>query len=330
MIKTGTITQKQSALINGLTQNVGDFNKEMAKTPWGQLQMQQNISTEKYFKLGKHMVILKIEFQKLFNAIFPLLEFIMRVGGAVLGILSWITNKIIDVMSWVTKFSENNVDGMNEWRLAILSVGGVLMATFAPVLTLFGLVALAIEDIWVYMSGGESVIGLVIDWFKDLPNKIGGSIKDFSDKIGEFIDGIAEKTILKLAEPLQKVTEWFADLINVITEKYNAFISKIASIKSMLPFMGDSNVNVNNSPTIDPVLPTADLSDGNNTPSSILNNNGKSVRLELKMESGAIQQNFQDKGYLTLEDIQDATTQSIENLLNNGFLELAIQEGIVQ
>lgn len=330
MIKTGTITQKQSALINGLTQNVGDFNKEMSKTPWGQLQMQQNISTEKYFKLGKHMVILKIEFQKLFNAIFPLLEFIMRIGGAVLGILSRISIKIVDAISWITTFSEKNVDGFNDMRKALLVLAPLILATFAPALAIFLLIALAIEDIWVYMNDGESVIGDVINWFKEAKSSISNFFKN--DTITAFFKGIGEANKM-LFEAVFAPFFWIEKLLdtalNDINKILDSIVEKYRWVVSKLPFV-NKDININNTPAIDPILPTVDLSNGSNTPSSILNNNGKNIKLELRIENGAIQQNFDGNTVPTMEDIMWGVEQKMEDLHKTGWLQMMTEWGVVQ
>ncbi|MGL5191965.1 MAG: hypothetical protein ACRC7S_20190, partial [Cetobacterium sp.] len=59
-------------------------------------------------------------------------------------------------------------------------------------------------------------------------------------------------------------------------------------------------------------------------------NGGNTTKLELKIESGAIQQDFSSASNLTIEDVQRATEQSLENIINNGMLDLLIDGGILQ
>lgn len=51
-------------------------------------------------------------------------------------------------------------------KFAVIALGLALTAYFQPWLLVLGAVALALEDIWVYFQGGDSITGEIVNWCK--------------------------------------------------------------------------------------------------------------------------------------------------------------------
>lgn len=161
MIKTGTTAQRLSALMQGLEQNVGNFNKEMSKTAQGQLMMEQNKLGVKYYKLGQHMIYLKIQMTKLYSAWLPYLSKIIRLTGSIIGLISKVFTKMGEYHSWI-------ITPLDEIQGKVSFLGAVFKTLVRFMKIPFLALYYILEDLWVYMNGGESLIGDTIEAFKDL------------------------------------------------------------------------------------------------------------------------------------------------------------------
>ncbi|MGL5753506.1 MAG: hypothetical protein ACRCXT_23375, partial [Paraclostridium sp.] len=348
IIKTGTTAQRLSAIMEGLEQNVGNFNNEMSKTPYGKLLKVQNQINKQYFDLGQSMIYVKIQLLKLWKAFLPFLSNVMKVGGAILGVLVWALTTLLDAINWLfTPFNDLST-GMNALRFTILAVGSAFMIAFAPMLSLLTVIGLIIEDIWMYFNGGESATGYVIEWFKSMFSSIKESSGGIINSITSFFGGVVDSVIQTSNELRQKVIDslWaihiksielflsirdsirsiFTSAFDYIVDKFNGMIEKIKGIKNKIPFLRDE-MGIE-TPSIGENKPIADLGSLSDKPN--VTNGGSTIKLELKMESGAVQQSFSSAEILTVEDVKRVTEQSLETSINNGMLNLLIDGGILQ
>ena len=58
------------------------------------------------------------------------------------------------------------IEASDKLKLAILAIGAVLAAVFAPELLVLGAIALVLEDIFGYFNGEDSVTGRIVEWCK--------------------------------------------------------------------------------------------------------------------------------------------------------------------
>lgn len=348
IIKTGTTAERLSAIMEGLEQNVGNFNKEMAKTPYGKLLKIQNQISKQYFDLGSSMIYVKIQLARLWKEFLPFLSVVMKLGGAILGALAKALADVLEMINWLFTPTEELTSSMRILRNSILAIGTIALIAFAPMFALVLGLMLLFEDFWMFINGGESVIGDLLDWVDSIFKDIGDNVDSTIDNIGSFFSGIVKnvsefsdemrgkiKTLMSDAHVMivnafkdigDGIKEMFNNVVNWFGEKIDSMVKKISDIKSKIPFIGgsDNNTNIN---ADDITRPTADINNPTDRPN---NSTNKSVNLELKIENGAIQQDFSGREYLTLEDIQSATTKSLEELFNSGLGGLMIEGGILQ
>lgn len=64
------------------------------------------------------------------------------------------------------KFLNENWASLEGWLKTVGIALGLLAARAFPIITIFGLLALAVDDFLTYMEGGESVIGNFIEWLR--------------------------------------------------------------------------------------------------------------------------------------------------------------------
>lgn len=92
----------------------------------------------------------------------------------------------VDLIKRLVDITVKVIDGTVGWAGAIslltLAFSYLLITTF-PLTALFLFLALAIEDVWTYFEGGESVTKAVMDWFKNLST----GMQDFITIIGFLI-----------------------------------------------------------------------------------------------------------------------------------------------
>lgn len=340
LIKTGTTAERLSAIMQGLEQNVGNFNKEISKTPQGKLMQVQNKIGTQYYKLGKYMIFLRIQMLKLYNAWLPTISIIVRMVGSIIGVVAKLLEKIGNLFSFVLAPTEELTAGMKLLRHAILGVGGALLIAFAPFWAIVGGILLLIEDFWTYLNGGESVIGDVIEWFRDLWEKIVNVFESIKEKVisvwdiikskfWEFIDWVkkwykiikegffefvinVQSKILSIFLDIgNKIKEFFNDKFQWITSKIDWIKEQFKKIQKLNPFADD-----------DPSLPQA-------TPNDITNNNPNALTQQLAnilIQNGAIQIDMSNSNTdLTEEQISKA----IEDGFNKALIKASIQEGVV-
>lgn len=65
----------------------------------------------------------------------------------------------------LTRFSDL-INTSESFKNLLIATGIVLAAVFSPWLLLLGAIALALEDIFVYFQGGDSITGQIVEWIK--------------------------------------------------------------------------------------------------------------------------------------------------------------------
>ena len=99
VIKTGDEYERLGAIMQGLKQNVGHLNEEMAKTPLGkQMTLNTQISSA-ITQLGKHTIYAKNAFTELKLAIMPISSVLVRIFSAALGIIAKVVTSIINAVN---------------------------------------------------------------------------------------------------------------------------------------------------------------------------------------------------------------------------------------
>jgi len=87
-IRTGNETEKLSAIMEGLEQNVGGLNKEMSKSAIGAYYRQIHKTESAMGKLGETTIRIKTSFIKLYNAIFPMISGTIEMFAPMLAIVA--------------------------------------------------------------------------------------------------------------------------------------------------------------------------------------------------------------------------------------------------
>ncbi|MGL5049617.1 MAG: hypothetical protein ACRC6E_03175, partial [Fusobacteriaceae bacterium] len=100
IIKHGNEQERLGAIMEGLKQNVGNFNNSMAKTPVGKITNLNNRISESYVKLGEKTIHTKIAFKELELAILPFFRAIVEVGSAIAGGVVKGFTKFLNVISF--------------------------------------------------------------------------------------------------------------------------------------------------------------------------------------------------------------------------------------
>ncbi len=175
-----------AVMMSVLEQNVGNFNKEMMNTPMGKYFNVTNKITDSLIKLGDHTILLKLEFAKLKLSLMPFFTIVIRIASAAIGLITMGIRKVIEGFGKLSKifdFMITSTDGVTK-KMGILkwilrSIAGVV-AVMNLGLVAFGIAIIAIEDFWIFLKGGDSIIGRLIDKIK----KLATTIKEaFSDNI---------------------------------------------------------------------------------------------------------------------------------------------------
>lgn len=91
------------------------------------------------------------------------------------------------------------INANEKLKFAVIALGLVITAYFAPWLLLLGAVALALEDIWVYFQGGDSITGGIVEFVKK------------SERLQTLWEGLKELFRLSL-ELVKGVVKAFQDL----------------------------------------------------------------------------------------------------------------------
>lgn len=344
ILKLGNRGTNLSTILKILKENVGNLNSELAKTPAGKMVNLQNKIKDKYVEIGKSMIHVKNDMLELFLKTLPIIKHIMIFGGNVFRAILWIITKVVEGIKWLFTPVDELTASLNVLRYAVLALGTAFMFSFFPVFSLIALLLLAIEDIWVGLNGGESytkdlmdffdewvdenikAIKKIVKWIQDIPSKIKGAMLELH---------IFMVNIFK--DMWDSITKSLDSFLGKFMNKLNSMLDKIKSLKKYIPFIGDDiqddkTVKLNKASDILNEFaitdkPTADINNPTDRPN---NSTNKNVNLELKIENGAIQQDFSGREYLTLEDIQSATTKSLEELFNSGLGGLMIEGGILQ
>ena len=145
----------------GLSQNVGHFNKEMMSTSMGKyINLQNKLQTE-LVDLGANSIYLRIELTRLKLAFMPLASVLIRITSAIIGIPIKALNGAMKLLK--TPLGDLNI-GMKTLSILLRTVVGLFGVLLSPII----ITGIAIEDFWTYLQGGDSIIGRLIEGFKNL------------------------------------------------------------------------------------------------------------------------------------------------------------------
>ena len=346
VIKTGDEYERLGAIMQGLKQNVGHLNEEMAKTPLGkQMTLNTQISSA-ITQLGKHTIYAKNAFTELKLAIMPISSVLVRIFSAALGIIAKVVTSIINAVNWLFTSTEKTSNAMKFLKLAIISVGAVLAMIFAPftiVIAKIALIGLLIEDLWVAFHGGKAITAPIVNWLKESFV----SLLDGAKKLWEYIkkrpaemkqgwnDFVKQfkSSMLNLGQEIknlflgifQSIGDFFTNMINSIPEK----IEKIKKwAKSWSPFGGDDEEeqkpNLNPTPVITPIAPISNpdelfnntnLSDISIIPSTNSNGYGVNKNNNFNLSNGAIQLNITTSKEINKDTLLDLSMDAFDTAI---------------
>lgn len=157
--------------------------------------------------LSKPMKILILVIGGITFAIGPLLLILGTLGLAITG--------LIPLMSAFG--TATNVAFAPVWAIIGIVVG---------VIAVLGLLALAIEDVWIWMNGGDSVIGKIFGKFEgwgNLLKKMIGWLKDFIfylDDLSKIIKNFSINSFLKIMDKIQGFGKSIKDYLSVQTPNF--------------------------------------------------------------------------------------------------------------
>ena len=203
LIRTGNATERMAVMMSVLEQNVGNFNKEMMNTPMGQYFNTTNKVTDSLIKLGDHTILLKLEFAKLKLSLMPFFTIVIRIASAAIGLVTTGIRKVIEGFNKLSKvfdFMVSSTDGVTK-KMGVLKwilrgIAGVV-AVMNLGLVAFGIAMIAIEDFWIFLQGGDSIIGRLIDKIK----KLATTIKEV------FTNNVFVKTLKQAGDMLKTMHE---------------------------------------------------------------------------------------------------------------------------
>ncbi len=346
VIKTGDEYERLGAIMQGLKQNVGHLNEEMAKTPLGkQMTLNTQISSA-ITQLGKHTIYAKNAFTELKLAIMPISSVLVRIFSAALGIIAKVVTSIINAVNWLFTSTEKTSNAMKFLKLAIISVGAVLAMIFAPftiVIAKIALIGLFIEDLWVAFHGGKAITAPIVNWLKESFV----SLLDGAKKLWEYIkkrpaemkqgwnDFVKQfkSSMLNLGQEIknlflgifQSIGDFFTNMINSIPEK----IEKVKKwAKSWSPFGGDEEEeqkpNLSPTPVITPITPISNpdelfnntnLSDISIIPSTNSNGYGVNKNNNFNLSNGAIQLNITTSKEINKDTLLDLSMDAFDTAI---------------
>ncbi|MCB1421733.1 MAG: tape measure protein [Nitratireductor sp.] len=105
---------------------------------------------------------------------------------------------------------------------AILTVIGLIVAAFFPWIAVVGVLIAAVQDLWAYFSGGESVIGGVIEWISALIQVIAHDIEQLGSAISSSIES-------GFANAVASVKAMWDGMLAWLKAKWDAFWGPISS-----------------------------------------------------------------------------------------------------
>ena len=346
VIKTGDEYERLGAIMQGLKQNVGHLNEEMAKTPLGkQMTLNTQISSA-ITQLGKHTIHAKNAFTELKLAIMPISSILVRIFSAALGIVAKVVTSIINAVNWLFTSTEKTSNAMKFLKLAIISVGAVLAMIFAPftiVIAKIALIGLLIEDLWVAFHGGKAITAPIVNWLKesfvsllDGAKKLWEYIKkrpaEMKQQWNDFVKQF-KSSMLNLGQEIknlflgifQSIGDFFTNMINSIPEK----IEKVKKwAKSWSPFGGDEEEeqkpNLSPTPVITPITPISNpdelfnntnLSDISIIPSTNSNGYGVNKNNNFNLSNGAIQLNITTSKEINKDTLLDLSMDAFDTAI---------------
>ena len=346
VIKTGDEYERLGAIMQGLKQNVGHLNEEMAKTPLGkQMTLNTQISSA-ITQLGKHTIYAKNAFTELKLAIMPISSVLVRIFSAALGIIAKVVTSIINAVNWLFTSTEKTSNAMKLLKLAIISIGAVLAMIFAPftiVIAKIALIGLLIEDLWVAFHGGKAITAPIVNWLKesfvsllDGAKKLWEYIKkrpaEMKQEWNDFVKQF-KSSMLNLGQEIknlflgifQSIGDFFTNMINSIPEK----IEKVKKwAKSWSPFGGDEEEeqkpNLSPTPVITPITPISNpdelfnntnLSDISIIPSTNSNGYGVNKNNNFNLSNGAIQLNITTSKEINKDTLLDLSMDAFDTAI---------------
>lgn len=346
VIKTGDEYERLGAIMQGLKQNVGHLNEEMAKTPLGkQMALNTQISSA-ITQLGKHTIHAKNAFTELKLAIMPISSVLVRIFSAALGIVAKVVTSIINAVNWLFTSTEKTSNAMKFLKLAIISIGAVLAMIFAPftiVIAKIALIGLLIEDLWVAFHGGKAITAPIVNWLKesfvsllDGAKKLWEYIKkrpaEMKQEWNDFVKQF-KSSMLNLGQEIknlflgifQSIGDFFTNMINSIPEK----IEKVKKwAKSWSPFGRDDEEeqkpNLSPTPVITPITPISNpdelfnntnLSDISIIPSTNSNGYGVNKNNNFNLSNGAIQLNITTSKEINKDTLLDLSMDAFDTAI---------------
>lgn len=226
IIKTGDADERLGAIMEGLDQNVGNFNKTLLNTPFGKYSKELNKLQEKQAELGETVFAVKTAFLQLKNSLYPVISGIVRNFGIMLGVIA----KGIAMIANGFNSLSNVVGGLTGTvamlALAFIPLGGIVGLTFAPFIAAGLAITLVVEDLWTTMHGGEGITkGLVTSFrtLKETLSPLGKVLGELFDKMGgmKTLRNVFRAMFAGLASPIKAVIDGITGILKGINAMIN-------------------------------------------------------------------------------------------------------------
>lgn len=137
-------------------------------------------------------------------------------------------NRIADMVSGFLKA----VQASTALKTAVIALGLVLTAVFAPWLLILGAVFLVLEDIWTFFEGGDSITGDIVKWVEESKKlkEIFGFLKTLFDTI--------KGTVKEIVGYLKDAKEYWADTGGKLSTGWNIAKDTAAGTLDFLKELG--------------------------------------------------------------------------------------------
>lgn len=150
----------------------------------------------------------------------------------------------------VSKRMEPFFGSLKKYMPVLVGIGTALFIALFPVQAVLVLLALAMEDLWSFMRGDDSVLGRMVKYFKDIDNWVDLIITGLKTMVSIFTGGAFDKELGKLAPGLNDTIK---NGIPLMMQKMNTNQENLPAMpyNPMLGSNSNNNViiNVNESTT---------------------------------------------------------------------------------
>jgi hypothetical protein len=120
----------------------------------------------------------------------------------------------------VSKRMEPFFGSLKKYMPVLVAIGTALFIALFPVQAVLALLALAMEDLWSFMRGDDSVLGRMVKYFKDMDDYVGALISGLKTVVSIFTGGAFDKAMGNMLPGIGDKTN---DFIQSMWDKIKGF-----------------------------------------------------------------------------------------------------------